>query len=464
MTLAFGGVAYAGYNVAVIASSPSDQWHACVSNTGVVRASTMRLNSYPASCPRPTDTVRSWNASGPTGASGLNGATGATGLSGATGATGPSGVVVTPDPQSPGAIAASISAGGSISCLLLIDHTIKCLGNNQYGQLGNGSTDTQSLVPVIVTGINNATSVSSGEAHSCALLIDNTIKCWGYNSNGQLGNGSAGGFSRVPLAVTGINNAISISSGAYHSCALLIDHTVKCWGSNNYWQLGNASASINTNWPVPQAVTGLDNATSISAGANHSCALLIDNTIICWGYNGNGGLGNSNASSVQSYQLWVVTGIDNATAINAGPDHSCALLIDNTIKCWGSSNVGQLGKAAYWGYSSSSVPLSVDEISTAVAISTGYQYSCALLLDNTIKCWGYNSNGEIGNGITGNVWSPVAVSGIDSATAISSAVGSTNCALLVDNTIKCWGSNASGQLENGTVGGFSRIPLPLSYR
>jgi hypothetical protein len=145
-----------------------------------------------------------------------------------------------------------ISAGGSHTCALAASGTIKCWGNNTSGQLGDGTT-TNSSTPVTVSGITNATSISAGYHHTCALLAGGTIKCWGYNFYGQLGDGTTTNSS-TPVAVTGITNGTAISAGALHTCALLAGGTLKCWGYNSSGQLGDGTT---TNSSTPATVLGL---------------------------------------------------------------------------------------------------------------------------------------------------------------------------------------------------------------
>ncbi len=373
--------------------------------------------------------------------------------------------------------ATQISAGGSHTCALLQDHTIKCWGGGRYGELGNGQYYTNppplgSATPVIVSGISNATQISSGRDHTCALLQDNTIKCWGDGRKGQLGNGqfynSAPYGSATPVTVSGISNATQISASSGHTCALLQDNTIKCWGFGREGQLGDAvfysnnySCGVNY-WncgsATPVTVRGISNATQISAGDRHTCALLQDNTIKCWGNRFWGQLGDGQYDpSLDSsfYTPVIVSGISNATQISAGSTHTCALLQDNTIKCWGSSLSGELGNGQFYR---SATPVIVSGISNATQISAGLSntvpnnndpgHTCALLQDNTIKCWGGGRYGELGNVQASGSATPVIVSGISNATQISAGNIHT-CALLQDNTIKCWGDGRYGQLGNG---------------
>ncbi len=310
-------------------------------------------------------------------------------------------------------MATKIDAGGGHSCALQPDTTIKCWGYNVYGQLGNGTT-TDSNTPVAVTGITGATQISAGGGHSCALLADTTIKCWGYNNYGQLGSNSysfSSGSdipvtdSNTPVTVTGITGATQISAGGDHSCALLADTTVKCWGYNNFGQLGNGT---NIDSTTPVTVTGIAGATQISAGTDRSCALLADTTIKCWGTYGYDHGDLDNATYSFSNTPVAVTGITGATQISAGSRHSCALLADTTVKCWGYNLEGELG---FGTNIDSNTPVTVTGITGATQISAGDHHSCALLADTTIKCWGYNLYGQLGNSTTIDSNSPVAVVG-----------------------------------------------------
>ena len=339
-----------------------------------------------------------------------------------------------------------ISGGGTHSCALLTGGSVKCWGWNSNGQLGDG-TKTDSSSPVSVSGITDATQLTAGSSHSCALLTGGTVKCWGYNWGGQLGDGTTTNRTS-PVSVTGITNATQISGGGQHSCALLTGGTVKCWGWNSWGQLGDGTTTNRTS-PVD---TGITNATQISGGDEHSCALLTGGTVKCWGNNWSGDLGNgttTNSSSPVS-----VTGITNATQISAGGAHSCAVLTGGTVKCWGYNDEGELGNGTT-NYSSS--PVSVTGITTATQISAGGAHSCALLTGGSVKCWGYNGYGALGNGTTTDSSSPVDTV-ITNATQISTG-WSHACALLTGGIVKCWGANSYGQLGDGTTTNGSSSPV-----
>ena len=194
----------------------------------------------------------------------------------------------------PTGIASSVSAGGHHTCALLSNGTVQCWGVNLSGQLGNGTT-TFSSTPVAVSGITTATAVSAGNDHTCAVLSNGTVQCWGDNLSGQLGNGGAPAFSSTPVAVSGITTATAVAAGdSHHTCARLENGTVQCWGDNFSGQLGNGTRTFSS---TPVAVSGITTATAVSAGVFHTCASLENGTVQCWGYNAFGRLGNGTTTS-----------------------------------------------------------------------------------------------------------------------------------------------------------------------
>ncbi|MEM0324784.1 MAG: DUF2341 domain-containing protein, partial [Candidatus Aenigmatarchaeota archaeon] len=352
--------------------------------------------------------------------------------------------------------AIAISSGYAHTCALLSNGTIMCWGDNGFGQLGIGYTSGPIPYPQQVIGIDNAIAISSGGDNTCALLSNGSIMCWGLNYFGQLGIGYISYYEPTPQPVIGIDNAIAISTSGAHTCALLSNGSIMCWGDNYYGQLGIGYTSEPITYP--QQVIGIDNAIAISAGAFHTCALLSNGSIMCWGRNNYGQLGIGYTSDYEPYPQQVI-GIDNAIAISSGYYHTCALLSNGSIMCWGRNNYGQLGI----GYTSDPIPYPqpVIGIDSAIAISSGYYHTCALLSNGSIMCWGYNLFGQLGIGYTSySEPIPQPVIGIDSAIAISSGYYHT-CALLSNGSIMCWGLNIYGQLGIGYISYYEPIPQPV---
>src|SRR5437773_2413717 len=235
----------------------------------------------------------------------------------------------------------AVAGGGFHACMRLPDGTVQCWGRNNFGQLGNGDGNlADSSVPVAVRGLTTATRVVTGDSHTCALLGDGTVQCWGVGDSGQRGDGTFNNISTVPVAVVGLSNAVAVAARGYHSCALLGDGTVQCWGRNAEGQLGDGS-SIGTR--APTRVIGITGALAVSGGFQHTCALLSDGTVQCWGRNAEGQLGDGTTTSSSTPVR--VGGVTGAVAVSAGILHTCALLANGTVKCWGAvgNGFGQRG-------------------------------------------------------------------------------------------------------------------------
>ena len=348
-----------------------------------------------------------------------------------------------------------VSAGGEYTCVRLPDGTVQCVGHNQFGQLGNGTLDDSSVL-VAVSGLTTVSQVATGDEFACALLGDSTARCWGLGSSGQRGDGTFDKISTVPVAVVGMTGAVVVSGGYEHACALLGDHTMRCWGRNVDGQLGDGTrapldcvpGSCGSSTPV--RVVGITSADAITAGAYHTCALLSDRTVQCWGRNDDGQLGDGTWSSSSTPVR--VGGLTGVAAVSGGGYHTCALLGDGTVRCWGRNTEGQLGDGTIAG---SLTPVQVVGVTGAVAVSGGYEHTCALLGDGTVHCWGRNAEGQLGDGTRTGSSTPVRVVGITGAVAVTGGWWHHTCALLRDGTVQCWGQNDFGQLGNGTTTGSS---------
>lgn len=374
----------------------------------------------------------------------------------------------------------SLALGEDFSCALLSGGVVKCWGANWGGQLGLGDKKNRgddpdemgASLPAVDLGTGaKAIGISVGSHHACALLEGGAVKCWGY---GPLGQGDNEGRGDEPydmgdeLKAIDLNNVqvTALASGASHVCALLATAEVKCWGYGDSGQLG---AGMLVYWgdepgematlPPVNLGTGLK-AGAMTAGNNHTCALLTTGVAKCWGMNSNGQIGlgsweswgdepNEMGNALPTVPLGMGYLVDS---IVAGNNATCAILADGTtkvLKCWGNFPRNPLGEPeyVYWGDEpgemGDQLPVIDLGFSGAIpqAVAMGYQHICVLRTDGRVQCWGDNYFEQTGG------TQPVELGSGLSASAIA-ADGHHTCAI-VNDRVKCWGANESGQLGYG---------------
>ncbi len=339
---------------------------------------------------------------------------------------------------------ASVAAGGSHTCALTAIGGVKCWGDNRFGQMGGGEL-TERTTPVNVTGLTGPPLVAAGSGfHTCALTASGGVKCWGLNGDGQLGDGTTTQHT-TPVVVTDLISGVAAMAAGYgHTCALTAAGGVKCWGLNLYGQLGDGTTTRRT---TAVDVTGLTSGVAaVAARDSHTCTLSATGGLKCWGNNARGQLGDGTITD-RSTPVDVTGLTVDVAAVAAGGGHVCALTAVGRVRCWGDNSDGQLGDGTT---TQRTTPVDV-LTSGVVAVAAGSTYTCALTAVGGIRCWGANSDGQLGDGSTIQSVRPVAVAGLTSGVAAVTAGGSHTCALTVTGGVKCWGANFAGQLGDGTT-------------
>jgi alpha-tubulin suppressor-like RCC1 family protein len=360
-----------------------------------------------------------------------------------------------------------IAAGENSSCgrtpLTPDGGRLWCWGANFMGQAGLGTTNFSVSVPTLVPSMSNVVEISSAgtAAHFCARKTDNTVWCWGWNADGQIGDGTSGTSNQIratPKQVSGVE-AVALALGSRHSCAIVLGLGARCWGRNDSGQLGDNSTE-NRTLPV-QVKTGpstnLVQVASIGLGNWHSCATRTNGEVWCWGANNNHQLGQTTPTS--STVAIRATALSGATAVVGGESFTCTLA-SQAVHCWGGNAYGELGNGQVGG--TTAAPQLVTGVTSSL-IAIGRSHGCALLTGpqaGEVACWGRNHVGQLGVGDQTNRSTPTNVQNsdgtgeLDSVTALS-AGAYHNCVVRNGQPL-CWGNNVIFGLGDGTDTNRSR--------
>jgi len=368
-------------------------------------------------------------------------------------------------PDAPPVPVDEIVAGGAHTCARIGDR-VRCWGSGARGQLGgNAEVDVLSAAAAPEVDVGPVGRLAAGAEHTCAILTDRTVACWGAGTNGRLGYGDINdvGDDEAPRAAGAVDlgggQASALAVGAAHTCATVPAIAMRCWGAFAEGRLGNNAMEDIGDAETPamsQAVAGSGGALAIAAGAAHTCFLDGSGQVRCFGRGTNGQLGYGATTSLPAPGGPVEIG-NAATALVAGDDHTCAVQIDDAVRCWGRGLDGRLGSGNTMDIGTISDPGVFAPVGLgggARALAAGARHTCALLTSGGVICWGANDHGQLGYGNQMSVGAsgPPSTAGTvplpGEALAIT-AGGDHTCALLTGGGVICWGANDHGQLGYG---------------
>ncbi len=349
----------------------------------------------------------------------------------------------------------AIAAGHNNTCARKADGTVACWGDNSAGQLGVDPTATPKVFsPTLVPGLTGVTQTCGGDSFTCALKTGGQVVCLGKNDFGQLGNGTSGASSTTPVVVSLTGAAKEIACGYAFACAVVGNGDVQCWGRNRYRELGSTTSQETNGTPI--AVPGLAGVKHVSAGWYHTCAVASSGLLTCWGANDSGQAGHaSNSQPVAGCSTCVgpdsVAGIANVDVVASGNDFTCARA-GAVITCFGRNEVGQLGN----GMTAASSPTAttVMGLSDPGFLALGSRHACVARTSGRVSCWGGGSDGSLGSGAGdgGGSASPVPVTVLSLTNAAAVAAGAEHsCAVTASNEVYCWGTANYGELGDGTT-------------
>ena len=355
-----------------------------------------------------------------------------------------------------------VSTGGDLisgnghTCALKKEGSVWCWGNNSFSQLGDGTSANKSK-PVQIGVTKDWLAIFAGGIYTCALKKESSIWCWGGFQLGQLDSSTpkldsyslTNRFTPIQLGVT--TDWMTIDAGDGHMCVIKTEGSLWCWGHNDNGQLGDGTR-VFKNTPVQIGITA--DWREISAGGWHTCGIKTEGSLWCWGFNLYGQLGNGKAGYIESKNMPVQIGIDmDWQKIAAGGAHTCALKTEGSLWCWGNNDYGQQG-AGNAGYSQIIIaPVQIGTTLDWQTIAVSDSHTCALKMEGSLWCWGSNTWGQIGNGNTTDQSKPVQIGMNKYWTTISTGGGagkSTSCAVDKEGSLWCWGNNFYGQLGDGS--------------
>ena len=348
--------------------------------------------------------------------------------------------------------ATGMSAGGQHACAITPSKHLKCWGDNTYGQLGIGSDLSDQFVPVRVPKLRSVRFVDVGDYVTCAIVGSGGLKCWGDNDNGQVGDGTTHDRHK-PTPVTGLaRGVVAVSVGSYHVCAGLNSGRVKCWGQNFYGEAGTGTSG--TEYHKPRLVKNIQNATQVSAGDSYTCA-TVKSKAKCWGANYYGALGDRTVQPRNKpTQVYGLT--SGVKRVIAGYRTTCAILTRGRLKCWGDNSDGAVGT----GTSGNEYHKPVQVLGMARRVSsvdTDSNATCAVQ-NAKAKCWGANFTYQLGDGTTDSWDVPHQVSGLTSGVRQIQTGLFHSCALRKSGVVKCWGGNQEGEVGIGSSA--PQVPVP----
>ena len=367
-----------------------------------------------------------------------------------------------------------VGAGNNHTCALTPSNTVKCWGRATEGQLGYGNGDNigDNELPNTVGVVNvgaDVTMLSVGQFHNCVVTPSNTVRCWGLGNHGRLGYGNTDtiGNNTTPNTAgeVDVGTLVSqVSAGYLHTCAVTTGNAVRCWGSGVYGRLGYGNTTNIGDNELPSTAGDVDVGTDVSqvsAGGNHTCVMTTGNTVRCWGRGSEGQLGYGNPNWIGDNEAPssvgdAIIGAD-VSQISAGNSHTCAVTTGNTVRCWGWGGSGQLGYGNTDNVGDNETPSSVGDVNIGADVaqlSAGGTHNCVLTMGNTVRCWGFGGNGQLGYGNTNNIGDdelPSSVGDVDVGADVSqvSAGEGHTCVVTTGGAVRCWGFAGSGQLGCG---------------
>ncbi len=386
--------------------------------------------------------------------------------------------------------AMQVTMGSQFVCALLDTGSVRCWGTSSAGQLGYGNTEAigDDEVPASAGDVpvgGAVRQIAAGRYHHCAVLRNGHVRCWGHNDDGQLGYGNREriGDVRTPSSAGDVDVGglvRELAAGAFHNCVLLTSGGVRCWGyagvgSLGLPGLGNGDYIGDDELPASVGLVDVGGeVVQLTAGELHTCALLANGHVRCWGAGSNGRTGHASLLDTGEHETPASTGdVDvggTVQQVSAGSDHTCALLSNGAVRCWGDNGTGALGYGHTRDIGDDEVPAAAGDVplgGTARQISAGTAHTCAVLTSGAVRCWGDNRSGQLGYGhlrAIGDDETPASAGDVPVGGAVQriSAGQGTTCALLTTGQVRCWGSSSFGECGYGNTEQIGDDETPAS--